>query len=166
MRRAREASTRLQWTTALANVTYLRGRLRRGRLPTMRRSGKWDSQTPPLDQMPYHARGGGLVLLAGSRSTNGRKGGVGTRAHWRTGCVNTIKGTRHSAMGAYTHRLRPLPSKWNKPGSSGQNQLQGGPGVCVVRIQVELWTAGWAEPVVRRSQSAITPGGWQGGAFL
>ena len=120
-----------QWTAALANVTYLPGQLRRGRLPTARRSGKWDSQTPPLDQMPYHARGGGLVVLAGSRSTNGRKGGVGTRAHWRTGSDDLIiKGTRHRAMGFYTHRLRPLPSKGNKPGSSGQKQLQGGPGVC------------------------------------
>ena len=164
MRRAREASTRLQWTAALANVTYLPGRLRRGRLPTARRSGKWDSQTPPLDQMPYHARSGGLVLLAGSRSTNGRKGGVGTRAHWRTGNVNTIK-VQGTEQWVFTPTdCAPCPPRGTSPGRRDRISCKGGRG-CVVRIQVELWTTGWAEPVVRRSQSAIAPGGWQGGAF-
>ncbi len=165
MRRAREASTRLQWTAALANVTYLPGRLRRGRLPTARRSGKWDSQTPPLDQMPYHARGGGLVLLAGSRSTIGRKGGVGTRAHWRTGNVNTIK-VQGTEQWVFTPTDCPPALKGEQARVVGtQSGARGAGCVCVVRIQVELWTTGWAEPVVRRSQSAIAPGGWQGGAF-
>ena len=164
MRRAREASTRLQWTAALANVTYLPGRLRRGRLPTARRSGKWDSQTPPLDQMPYHARGGGLVLLAGSRSTNGRKGGVGTRAHWSTGSDDLLK-VKGTEQWVFTPTdCAPCPPRGTSPGRRDRISCKGGRG-CVVRIQVELWTTGWAEPVVRKSQSAIAPGGWQGGAF-